>query len=346
MSDLALAIKARLQTKFPKSSIGFAGEPISTRSTLRGVIITKLDVLNNYIFADIGGIPLGRMGEIFAEEGRGKSSLGMEIIASAQRQGGVGILIETEATFERNRAEALGVDCDSLILCEPSSVEEVLDQLDTLLADVVSTQDHPVVVVWDSLAATPTVKELEDGMMEKKAAMAERGRVLARSMRVMSMRAAETGVAVVIINQAREKIGVTFGDPTTTPSSGVLKFHVAWRLHIQGGATAKKGDETVGLDVSIYSRKNKVSPDKRKFRARILYESGWDANWMIVNFAKDVGVLSDDTKVSAKAAQVARTELHWPGGDNESIIPTFDGVTAPKKAAVYKKAAPAKKGAK
>ena len=345
MSDFAAEIKDKLKKKFPKSSIGFAGDAVSTRTTLRGVIITKLDVLNNYIFSDIGGIPLGRMGEIFAEEGRGKTSLGMEIIAAAQRQGGAGMLIETEAAFERSRATALDVDVDKLILSEPSSIEEVLDHLDEVLTNVVSTQEHPFVVVWDSLAGTPTIKELEDGMMEKKAAMAERGRVIARAARVMSIKAAETGVAIVIINQAREKIGVTFGDPTTTPSSGVLKFHVAWRLHIRGGASAKKGEEVVGLDTTIYSRKNKLSPDKRSFRARILYESGWDVNWMVVNFAKDVGVLAENTKVSAKAARVARTELHWPGGDNPSIIPTFADVAVPD-VAVYKKAGAAKKGAK
>lgn len=345
-SELATLIRNRLREKMPKSSITFAGEPVSTRSTLRGVIRTNIDVLNNYIFSDIGGVPLGRMGEVYAEEGRGKSSLGFEIIASAQRQGGVGVLIEVESTFERSRAEALGVDCDSLVLCEPTCLEEVLSEMDNIFDVANSTQEHPVVIVWDSLASTPTAGEIADGMQDAKNGVAERGRLFARALRVMSMRAAQTGVAVIVINQTRTKIGVVFGDPTTTPTSGVLKFHCAWRLAIQGGTAVKEGEETIGIETTIYSKKNKLSPEKRKFRARLLFDGGWDRRWMVVNFAKDTGVLAENTKVSNKAMQAALTALAWPGGEADtSYMPTFENVAAPTLSSFEKKKA-VKKGAK
>lgn len=299
------AVQAAIQKKFGKHSAirlsdGYRGEVVSS-------IPSGLDVLDNYV-AGCGGLPVGRITEIFSEEGGGKSSLCLSMIAAAQRAGKAAILIETENGISDERARTFGVDIDDLLLLQPEYMEAALKHIE-MAFDNLDPADGETLICWDSLAASPLKAELDDGIKEK-AAQDTRSIILGRAMRIFSQKVQHSKVALVIVNQTRHKRGVMFGDPTTTPGGSAVKFHASLRLQIMGGKAVKDGTDHVGKDIVLFSKKNRFVVPFRKARVRLNYHTGWDNDWTTLELAKELKLIPAKSR-DAEAAKAALEAIKW-----------------------------------
>lgn len=273
------------------------------RSEVTDVVPFGLPPVDRYVLG-CGGLPVGRITELFSEEGAGKSSLGFAAIASAQREGGIVVFAETENALQPERAAVFGVDRERLVLLQPSCLEELLEQATTALEALPVTK-APSLFLWDSVAATPTKQEMEDGLIGKDA-IGVRARILSRACRSLCGLAAKKHVAVLIINQTRQKIGVMFGDPTTTPGGEAVKFHASIRLRLYSGHHVKTKKEVVGKEVRVKCVKNKLSPPFRSVLTRYHFTYGWDAEWTTLTFAKDCGLVPETAKGEKALAEATR----------------------------------------
>lgn len=267
------------------------------RSSSRGAIPTGIDPVDNYVLGT-GGFPMGRIVELYADEGAGKTSLALAGVRGAQRMGGLAFIAETEHSLDPARARTLGADIDAVVLLQPDTLEELLGEfehvLDTLPADM------PAIIMWDSVVATPTASEVEGGVADDKARVAEFARIMGSKFKLLLPKIARSSAAFVAINQLRMKIGVSFGNPETTPGGATLKFYATQRVAIRGGQSVKEGSTNTGKDVLVKCVKNKLVPPFRECRARLLYESGWDNRWSTINFAKDMEAIGAEARVSDK----------------------------------------------
>lgn len=252
------------------------------------VLPTGLPVVDYHILG-CGGLPMGRIGEVFSDEGAGKTSLGFQFLAAAQQAGGMSVLIETEDTLQIARAPVFGVDLDELLLLHPETMDGVLESIE-LVAESVPKGCGPNVLVWDSLAATELLKQ-QPG---------KRANQMSQALPKLGRLAREHNMAVVIINQLREKIGVLFGDNTTTPGGRGLKHHASWRFQMWRGAAFKAGPDAIGIHTTVKCVKSKVGLPFRKAKLRLRFEDGWDNNWSLMNLGKDRNILTDSA-ASSKA---------------------------------------------
>ena len=301
-------ILTAVRKEFGKSSAlrlseGFRGEIIQS-------IPTGIEVFDNYV-GDCGGLPVGRIVELFSEEGVGKSSMCLSMIAAAQRAGATTILSETENGFSEERAETFGVDPELLGLFQPDYMEQALQQLELVL-DTVKAKEGPYLIAWDSLAATPTKLEIDQGIMDK-AAQDNRAIVMSRAMRILTQKAAQSHAVLLIVNQTRHKRGVLFGDPTTTPGGNALKFHASLRIQLMGGKAVKKYDQHVGKDITVFAKKNRFATPFRKARVRLMYDEGFDNDWSTLNLAKDWKLVAKKSR-DAEEARVRLKEVEWDRG--------------------------------
>lgn len=297
------------------------------------VIPTGLEVLDRYILG-CGGIPAGRIGEVFSDEGGGKTSLALFLLAAAQQAGGLAILIETEKTLKRERADVFGVNREELILVEPDTIEDVIDNMHQLF-DLIPDGVGPNLIVWDSLAATE-LEARKGTKAAKSASVGKRARLMSDAWPILSRLAREKQAAVVVINQIREKIGVIFGDNTTTPGGHSLKFHASWRLRLWRGAQLKSNGPPTGMYITIKCVKSKVGLPFRKAKFRLHFNKGWDNEWAILNLGKDLKILPKSAKnLQPKVLNAVRDvvglggELNLPEGlvlDDEDEGTDFDTV--------------------
>lgn len=279
------------------------------RSEVVEAIPTGIDVIDKYV-TGCGGIPVGRLTELFGEEGSAKTALSLQTIGSCQKAGHLAVWIETEDGASHERAETFGVNIKKLILEEPETMEYALDAINETIESVDPTKG-PTLLVWDSIAATSTKAEAEDGMVGN-AAIGERARLLGRACRVMSGMLAEQRIAALWINQVREKIGVMFGDKLTTPGGRSVKFHSSLRLQLIGG-TANKDDDGnhTGKDIIIMAVKNRFASPWRKARIRLDYAEGWDNDWTTFNYAKEKGLLPKGTRFNRENIAEIKDLLGW-----------------------------------
>jgi len=237
------------------------------------------------------------------------TSLGFAALASAQREGGLAILIETEDALQVARATIFGVNLSEVFLSEPVSIEDVLEGIRLGLA-AIPEGVGPNLIVWDSiamsaLAATNEKGQGAKGVGRKAALMSEQWPSLTRA-------AADKRTAMLLINQSRTKIGLVFGNPTTTPGGDTHKFTASIRLQMWASSSpVKQGDKEIGVDTTIKAVKNKLAIPFRKTKIRLLFESGWDDRWSTVTHAKDQGVIKDSVKMSDAAHAEARRALGW-----------------------------------
>jgi recombination protein RecA len=302
-ADVCAAIKKAL----PKLARSAAD---GSQSEVREVIQTGIEVLDLHVLG-CGGLPIGRMGEVFADEGAGKTSLGFTFLAAAQRAGGVGVLLETEKTLQVERAAVFGVVVEDLILMEPKTMEQTLDALHATL-DVIPAGAGPNVLVWDSLAATE-LRGQDGAVFDKdkggQGFVGKKARLMSQALPVLGRIARDRRAAIVIINQVREKIGVVFGDPTTTQGGNATKHHMTWRLQLWRGAAVKEGAEAIGIQSTVKAVKNKVARPFRKAKLRLLFEDGWDSAWSLMDLGKDLGVLPDGAHRSTENLAAVREYL-------------------------------------
>lgn len=285
-------------------------------SDVEEVIPSGIDVLDHHVLG-IGGWPLGRIVELYADEGVGKSSLMFQTMAGVHRENGIVALAETEHAIESSRASVFGCNIDQAILSQPDCMEEALAMLEhTLDAFPNSVKgDPPMFIGWDSLAATPTRKEVTEGI-DGKAAVADRARLMSEALRILTPKVARKRALMMIVNQTRTKIGMVFGSNRTTPGGDALKFHASVRLELFSGKSVKDAHEDhIGKQVTMMAAKTKIGGKPwAKAKVRLYYDSGWNNTWSTVWHAKDRKVVPKDAKYTEESYLLALEKLGWKRG--------------------------------
>ncbi len=256
---------------------------------LDGKEVQQVDVIpTGSIALDValgcGGLPRGRIIEIYGPESSGKTTLSLHAIAEAQRAGGVCAFIDAEHALDTEYARRLGIDLEDLLVSQPDCGEQALEIADTL----VRTGAIDLIVV-DSVAALTPRAEIEGDMGD--AHMGLQARLMSQALRKLTAVISKTKTAVIFINQLRQKIGIVYGNPETTTGGNALKFYCSVRLDIRRKKAIKRGEETIGSEVKVKVVKNKLAPPFREAEFEILYGTGVNKLGELVDTAEKLGLM-------------------------------------------------------
>jgi len=279
LKALNLAI-SQIEKEFGKEAIVKLGE----KKTLT-VEVIPTGILTLDLALGVGGVPRGRVIEIFGPEASGKTTLALTIAAEAQKQGGVAAMVDAEHAFDPKFAKILGVDVENMYVSQPDYGEQALEIAETLVRSGAAVD----VVIIDSVAALVPKAEIEGEMGEAQIGL--QARLMSQALRKLTAAVNKSKSIIIFINQIRHKIGVMYGSPETTTGGLALKFYASLRLEVRKSDTIKSGDETLGSWVKVKVAKNKVAPPFKEATYEFYFEKGIDRIGSVLDAAVDEGII-------------------------------------------------------